>query len=360
MNKLKRLSPDEYEKIVSGGEPTFTADSISKIGIIRALNWYSTNRDAKASIKYVTEYFKKNKLKLNTDALESQVHTFGWVCRIVSRGAVLSKENRQWFDERVKLCTLTKEKATVDAPVSNVISIQDRIKQKTDEIAGELEGSIDDYILSEFKKIPSPHSIMQDKIKPVHASRIVDAFKKSRTEIYDALSSDDDQLKEGYSNFTKLQLKKLLAYYDLIINDAIKLSDEVKQTRKPRKRKVKTPDQLVSKVSVLKEDATLKLKSEEPKKIIGASQVWIYNVKTRKLGVYHADDASGLSVKGSSVINFNEQKSVSKTLRKPENVLPDVVKGGKVFLRNAMDNIKAKSKSLTGRLNDDTILVKIV
>lgn len=360
MNKLKRLSPDEYEKIVSGGEPTFTTDSISKIGIIRALNWYSTNRDAKASIKYVTEYFKKNKLKLNTDALESQVHTFGWVCRIVSRGAVLSKENKQWFDERVKLCTLTKEKATVDAPVSNVISIQDRIKQKTDEIAGELEGSIDDYILSEFKKIPSPQSIMQDKIKPVHASRIVDAFKKSRTEIYDALSSDDDQLKEGYSNFTKLQLKKLLAYYDLIINDAIKLSDEVKQTRKPRKRKVKTPDQLVSKVSVLKEDDTLKLKSEEPKKIIGASQVWIYNVKTRKLGVYHADDASGLSVKGSSVINFNDQKSVSKTLRKPENVLPDVVKGGKVFLRNAMDNINAKSKSLTGRLNDDTILVKIV
>lgn len=359
MNKLKRLSPDEYEKIVSGGEPTFTSDSITQIDMIRALNWYSINRDMKASVKYVTEYFKKNKLKLNTDALESQVHTFGWVCRIVSRGGVLSKENQKWFDGRIKSCILVKEKDVV-VQASNVISIQDRIKQKTDEIAGELEGSIDDYILSEFKKIPSPLSIMQDKVKPVHASRIVDAFKKSRTEIYDALNSDDDQLKEGYANFTKLQLKKLLAYYDLIINDAIKLSDEVKQTRKPRKRKVKTPDQLVTKVSVLKEDVTLKLKSEEPKKIVGASQVWIYNVKTRKLGVYHADDASGLSVKGSTVVNFNEQKSVSKTLRKPEIILPDVVKGGKVFLRNVMDNINAKSKSLTGRLNGDTILVKIV
>ena len=360
MNKLKRLSPEEYEKIVSGGEPTFTGNSILQIDMIRALNWYSINRDAKASVKYVTEYFKKNKLKLNTDALETQAHTFGWVCRIVSRGGVLSEGNKLWFDERVKSCMLLKEKVAIVPAVTNVISIQDRIKQKTDEIAGELEGSIDDYILSEFKKIPSPLSIMQDKVKPVHASRIVDVFKKSRTEIYDALNSDDDQLKEGYSNFTKLQLKKLLAYYDLIINDAIKLSDEVKQTRKPRKRKVKTPDQLVTKVSVLGEDTTLKLKSEEPKKIIGASQVWIYNVKTRKLGVYHADDVSGLSVKGSSVINFNEQKSVSKTLRKPEKVLPDVVKGGKVFLRNAMDNINSKAKSLTGRLNGDTILVKIV
>jgi len=359
MNKLKRLSPDEYEKIVSGGEPAFTPGSTTKIEMIRALNWYSTNRDTKASVKYVTDYFKKNKLKLNMDALEAQVNTFGWVCRIVSRGAVLSEENQKWFDDRVKACTLFKEK-TVAVQSSNVISIQDRIKQKTDEIAGELEGSIDDYILSEFKKIPSPLSIMQDKVKPVHASRIVEAFKKSRTQIYDVLNTDDDQLKEGYTNFTKLQLKKLLAYYDLIINDAIKLSEEVKQTRKPRKRKVKTPDQLVTKVGVLTEDTTLKLKSEEPKKIIGATQVWIYNVKTRKLGVYHADDASGLSVKGSSVINFNEQKSVCKTLRKPENILPDVVKGGKVFLRNVMDNINAKEKSLTGRLNGDTILVKIV
>jgi hypothetical protein len=63
-------------------------------------------------------------------------------------------------------------------------------------------------------------------------------------------------------------------------------------------------------------------------------------------------------VKGSSLSNFNESKSVSKTLRKPEATLPDVVKGGKVLLRNYMDGIKAVASGLTGRLNADTILIR--
>jgi hypothetical protein len=361
MAKVKRLSQDEYEKIVSGGEPTFTESVLTQIEMITALNWYTANRDTKASMKYVQDYFKKNKIKLDTQVAESELNTFGWVCRIVTRGGVLTELHQQWFDDRIKRHTLSGNKTeSIQKETSNVISIQDRINQKVDEIVGELEGSVDDFILSGFKKTPSPHAIMQDKVKSVHANKIVDIFKKNRSEIQEVIDTDDDQLKEGYSNFTKLQLKKLLGYYDLIINEAIKLSDEAKSTRKPRKRKIKTPDQLVSKLKILTEDTNLNLKSEDPKKIIGAMQLWIFNVKTRKLGVYHADDASGLSMKGSTVINFNEQKSICKTLRKPEQVLSNVVKGGKVFLRNAMESIKAKQKNLTGRLNGDTILVKVV
>mgnify|MGYP006288644397 CR=1 FL=1 len=88
--------------------------------------------------------------------------------------------------------------------------------------------------------------------------------------------------------------------------------------------------------------------------------MWVFNVKTRKLGVYHALDSQGFGVKGTSLTNFSEMKSVQKTLRKPEAILPDVVKGSKVFLRNVMDSVNSKATSLTGRLNSDTILVKII
>jgi hypothetical protein len=47
-------------------------------------------------------------------------------------------------------------------------------------------------------------------------------------------------------------------------------------------------------------------------------------------------------------------------LRKPEVTLPEVLTGGKVYLRNAIENIRAVDSNLTGRLNDDTILLKIV
>jgi hypothetical protein len=83
-------------------------------------------------------------------------------------------------------------------------------------------------------------------------------------------------------------------------------------------------------------------------------------VKTRKLGVYHALDSQGFGVKGTSLTNFSEMKSVQKTLRKPEAILPDVVKGAKLFLRGAMDSINSKDAKLNGRLNKDTVLLKII
>jgi hypothetical protein len=53
-------------------------------------------------------------------------------------------------------------------------------------------------------------------------------------------------------------------------------------------------------------------------------------------------------------------KSVQKTLRKPEAILPEILKGSKVFLRNVIDTIKAKESCLNGRLNRDTILLKVI
>ena len=50
---------------------------------------------------------------------------------------------------------------------------------------------------------------------------------------------------------------------------------------------------------------------------------------------------------------------VQKKLRKPEQLLPDVLNGGKVFLRNVMDSIRAVDSKLTGRINADTILLKV-
>jgi hypothetical protein len=76
--------------------------------------------------------------------------------------------------------------------------------------------------------------------------------------------------------------------------------------------------------------------------------------------MYQASDAGGLSVKGSSIVNFSEEKSIQKKLRKPEVTLPEVLSGGKVYLRNALGNIRAVESALSGRLNDDTILLRVV
>ncbi len=83
-------------------------------------------------------------------------------------------------------------------------------------------------------------------------------------------------------------------------------------------------------------------------------------IHTRKLGVYHADDAGGFSVKGTCVTNYTESKSISKTVRKPGEMLPEVLKAGKIALRNVLTGIATKESLLTGRLNKDVVLLRVL
>jgi hypothetical protein len=253
------------------------------------------------------------------------------------------------------------EEPEVKVETGPVITIQDRIREKVSECVGELEGQIDELVTTAFKANVSPYAIMHTlDIKGIHANRVIDAFKSKRQEFDEVMNTDDKEVKEGYSNFKKTELKKLVAYCDQVIMDGLKIAGAATKSRKPRKRKEKTPDQLVEKMKLCVEFAELNIKSVKPREIVGAMALWVYNTKTRKLGCYHAEDAAGFSVKGTSLTNFNETKSVQKKLRKPEVTLPEVLNGGKVYLRSAMENIRAVESALTGRINEDTILVRAI
>ena len=354
--------------LFAGSEPRFSPlGEISKVEMSRALNWYSNNKGTKEALKYATDYFKK-KLKItNVDSvLKDMPSTFGFVCRISTNGGVLSTKDQAWLDaevEQIKIKSKKKKPVVVDTtPTKPVITIQDRIAEKSSECLAEMEGQIDDMILSDFKDFPSPYGLMHTMaIKSAHTRFIVEWAKKRRNEFDEVLNNTTDKdLKEGYSNFTKPNLKKIISYCDQVILDCQKITSDGAVTRKPRKRKEKSPDQLVSKVKVCVEFKELNLKSVDTKQILGATQLWVYNTKTRKLGVYQAEDAGGFQVKGSSLTNFSETKSIQKKLRKPEVSLPEVLKAGKVTLRNYLDGIRAVEGLLNGRLNVDTILLRVM
>ncbi len=347
-----------------GSEPKFNGE-LTNLDLMKTLSWYAQNKVTKDSHKYATDYFKK-KLKINAeDALDGKSPTFGFVCRIILNGGELPVKYKDWFENEVNSVKEKIEKnknkvVVVKVDDTNKITIQDRIKEKSSECIGELESQIDQLIESNFKANVSPYAVMNTlDIKSVHVRSILDAFKKKRTEFDEVLNSDDKDLKEGYSNFTKSQLKKLVAHCDQVILDCGKISGEAAKTRKPRKRKAKTADQIIGKMKYCVEFEELKIKSVDPKLIIGAMQLWVYNTKTRKLGCYHAEDAGGFTIKGTTILNFSESKSVQKKLRKPEVTIPEVLTGGKVFLRNVIDNIKAVASPLNGRISQDVILLKV-
>ena len=347
--------------VMYGHEPKFDRE-LSKIELMATLNWYTQNKDTRDAVKYANDYFKKN-YKLNVEnVIKEYPTTFGFVCRILNNEGIINEKDNTWFNETIlkiknDLANYKVEVVVDDKPVTP--NIQDRIREKASECIGELEGLLDEYILSKFTSNPKPYGVMHTlNIKGVHTNRILEHWKRIRAEYDTVLTTEDELIKEGYSNFSKTEIKKIVGFCDSIITDCMKVVDEANKSRKPRQRKQKTPEQLVSKLKYL--DKHEALVSENSKDIIGAIQLWVYNTKSRKLGCYNADDASGLSVKGSSIIGFNESKSTQKKLRKPEVTLPEILKGGKVYLRTALDDIKAVPATLNGRLNTDTILLRII
>lgn len=344
-------------------EPKFSGE-ITKADISSALSWYSQNKENKDSQKYALEFLKK-KHKLDAKpVIRKKSSTFGFVCRLVANGAILPVENQTWLEnevESIRKELSSKKFEVVEEKKENVVNIQDRIREKASECIGELEGQIDELILSNFKTNTSPYGLFHSmNVKQVHTRHIVDWSRKRRQQFDEALTSTDKDVKEAWSNFTKPNIKKLVAFCDQVIVDCQKLSGEAAKTRKPRKRKEKSPDQLVAKVKVCEEFKELNLKSIDVKTILGAMQLWVYNTKTRKVGCYHANDAGGFSIKGTTIQNFNETKSIQKKLRKPEVSVPEVLNGGKVMLRNYMDGIRAVESAMNGRLNADTVLLKVV
>jgi len=353
---------DANEKFV-GQEPKFLGEVTEK-DLGNALSWYSSNKKSKDSQKYASVYFKK-KFDLNIlPAIKSRPPQLGFVCRILTNGGVLSAERKEWFDKQVeelKSALAKIETKEVIDKVKKGPNIQDRIREKATECIGELEGQIDELIVGKFTDSPQPYAIMHTLgVKGVHTKIIVDWSKEKRNEFEEVMNTDDAQLKEGYSNFKKTELKKIVAFCDQVILDCGKINNQAVAGRKPRKKKAKSPEQLVAKLKHCLEFKDLSLTSVKSTDIIGSLQLWVYNTKTRKLGVYNAEDAAGLSVKGSAIVNFSETKSVQKTLRKPEVMLPEVLKGGKVFLRNVLDGIKAVENKLNGRINADTILLRVM
>lgn len=191
--------------------------------------------------------------------------------------------------------------------------------------------------------------------------KIAGFFEPHRQELIEARSGQDEQLKEAYSHYKASDYKRFEEFYSKLFADFESYEHVKRATKKARIRKAPTKEKLVAKLKYLKEDLKMKVVSVNPLDILGAQELWVYNVKNRKLGKYVADTHTGtLGVKGTGIVGFSESASVQKTLRKPEQQLKEFLGSNKIQLRKFLDNIKTTEIKLNGRINADTILLKVL
>ena len=117
----------------------------------------------------------------------------------------------------------------------------------------------------------------------------------------------------------------------------------------------------VKKLNFLDEDVDNQITSIDPSKIIGAELLYLYNSKTNQLIYYVARDRGGFDVKGSSIKNFDEDLSQVKKLgAKTTHYLDRVLGGGKIVLNKTMNEINSKASKVTGRVNNNMIILKVI
>lgn len=344
----------KIRKAVYNLEPDWKGE-VARIDVIKALNWYNENKSEKDAAAY---------LKVESSIAKNYL-TLAWSKRMMERGCVFPEESMATLDNMEE--AMKKEVATVKAARAaasiakvNSPSIPELIELKAKRFVSELEGVVDDYGLDgSHEDFNAYEWMVANGVKSVHVGYIAKYFRERSKELLAALSGKDKVLAEGYAVLGKKRLMNLTKVIANIVQDAEKIGTNQKNTRKPRKKKSISIEKVVGKLQFKQEDTEFKINSINPIKIIDAQQLWVFNVKTRKLGVYFAENSIGLAIKGTSIDNFNASTSISKTLRKPKDVLNTVVTGGKISLRKVMDAVNAKPQKLNGRINKDTVLLRI-
>ena len=381
---VKTLNPKDEDSKYYGTEPEFKEQPTVEgrtSALSSGLRWYSRffgRKDAKELLIQYTE-FKGNSEqgKLLRKVEDSEIAmSLCWLARMNMRGLVLTDEEQTKVNNELARLTETYTNpqlakvsmtsvAKEEVKETNRPNVQEIMREKASEVAGELEGIFDEYIKDGAKASHSFKIIDEVKKKNIlsqHISIISDVWKKKLAEFSLVLEGKDSDLVQGYAFLTKTQVKNIVKFIEQVLSELNSYISVKKTTRAPRARKPVSVEKQVSKLKYLRsfKDEALKLDltSIHPTKLHGASEAWVYDTAKRKLHHYVADEYSKtFTVKGNTILGFDTRNSEMKTLRKPTEQLKEIM-GSKPAARKYFKDIKSVSTVPNGRFNDNLIILK--
>ena len=283
-------------------------------------------------------------------------------------------------NEGKKIAEAKKEQAKAKKNV-HTPTIQDRIYDQAVEVCEDIEEWLEGFITDKKSFNPAGFDFkthfLKHEVSQAHARKIIKFYTNEYNEaklistrptpaqiakIKDPKVKDDfEQLIEGYQHITKPQAQMYLQALENLMSACNFVLDTSKATRKPRVKKAPSKEKMVTKIKYKVSDDQYKIASINPIEIVGCEELWVFNTKTRKLGKYiAAEDAKVIGIKGTTLIGYDEVKSIQKTLRKPMETLKEFKEAGKVKLRKFLEELPTTDTKLNGRINEDVILLKAI
>jgi len=252
-----------------------------------------------------------------------------------------------------------------EAPVEDIvpkITIQDRLREKISECAGEMDGLFDEFIASGAKLNADYKPVMLMRsmnIAPQMVNDIKQIWTRKLVEFDEAVAGKDADLVQGYGYLTKIQLKNCVKFCELVISDCGAYVQIKKVERKPRKVRAVPPEKRAAKFKHIMEFAELKLKGLPAASLVDKAEAWLYDTKKRKLIHLVADShTQAFTVKSNSIIGFSTVDSQQKTVRKPAEIIKALGAAGKPAARKIYKDLTTTETPFNGRGTENLLVLK--
>jgi hypothetical protein len=368
---IKLLNPRSSDTQVMGPEPTWevqpTDNRISRMS--KAFGWYNYfygKKDARDMIvNYLETHGRKDDVKLLRGVSDSAIRlTTGWLCRMSMVGLELTAQEQTKLELLLKEILAEKQEVQEEITEPEVprVTIQDRLREKVSECAGELEGLFDEFLTSGAKMSADYKPIMTIRgmnVAPQMVNVLSGIWQKKQAEFETVIAGKDPQLVEAYGFLTKIQLRNAVKFCETVVNDCGAYVQIKKVERKPRKTRVVPPEKKAAKFKHALEFAELKLKGLPAASLVDKAEAWLYDTKKRKLIHVVADEyAKVFTVKSNSIIGFSTAETQQKTVRKPADVLKALGAAGKPAARKIYKDLTTTETPFNGRGTENLMILK--
>lgn len=303
-------------------------------------DWYDKN--IQDYDQFVLDYFQRTKsIIYQKPTFKIYPKEFAYYCRVLLNNSLIPYENLQWF---LKKTSEVEGKLKIKSP-KKLKSRSEGIIENTNQYLDRIEESL--YILIETSKVSIKGILIG--AKSIHAKKIKVVCDNKVKEYSDILTTRDKDIQEAYQYLPRNTIKGIIKFYQDISRDCDSI---IGISRIKRKRKVK-PKKILA--SFCENHPTLPIKGIHPESIIGSKRVVVFDIRYRKLGCYYSD--SGLDIKGTTIQNFDSQRSTHRILRKPDRILTNISGAGIVEFNKAYEALRTIKNGLTGRLSKNTLIL---
>jgi len=355
-----RQKREKVIKLLSGDEPTVDLNKpYPEAEMIRAYSWYSSNYTVEDGREWLMNYLKINNHSATVIANVKSKQIPMVVCsiaRMLSRDITLPEKTMKFFNNFIN----TRDASPVEIKTKKIQYIKPpTVDNKIEMIMANIEEATDKLLNTWECDYSLYNDIKAQEIKSPSVKEIHTRLMPRISQIIELMDGNTN-IKEYYSSYSKAELKKLIDFHRMLDNDCKKALQATKIVRQRKKKQGVNADKVLKSFKYKKEDNSLKTVSVDPAKILTSSTLVVYNTKYKRMTVFVANEDSKLSVKGTSILNYDESKSLSKRVKKPEEAITAILGGTPNSILKTFAKFKSEAKVPTNRINEDTIILRAV